>query len=297
MEKKDEPKLHEDGVPRVTSSLGGTLVLPNKDIEMWDDGTIVGALDNNNNVEEHSMHSNDEEVALQEPANNNDDDDEALPIASIVKPPPELLERLHQLEQERNAVPHATPVDENEVIEERRRRKRRLVILIASSLLVVLSILLGALLGTRNNTSTNNITDPTSSPTLSPEAEAIRDLIESVSFDGGAALHNASSPQSMALEWLLQDSVNATNVYEDWRLIQRYVLAVLYYSTSGENWKESEKWLSRENECTWFTRSPADEIPVCRKTDGRYLHIVLEGNGLSGTIPVELALLSDSLRK
>lgn len=231
-----------------------------------------------------------------QPQETPNDEDEALPIASPVETPPELLERVRELEEQQNNIPHATPHDVTEDIEHQRRHRRNVGIFVASSFLAVLAILLGSLLGARNN-NLNSPVDPTPSPTLSPEAEAVKALIESVSFDGGAALQNASSSQSMALEWLQQDNANTTETYEDWRLIQRYVLAVFYYSTSGDKWKENTDWLSGENECTWCTMNSDIDSPVCNETDGRYIDIDLEDNGLSGMVPVELALLSGSLRK
>jgi hypothetical protein len=213
-----------------------------------------------------------------------------LPVASEVEPPPELLKRMRELEEKQNAVPHATPVEENDNdVANKQKHVRRLWILAMSTIVIILAIVLGTVLGIRSNKTTS--TDPTPSPTLSSESVALLSLIESVSFDGGEALQNASSPQSQALEWL-QQGINNT-IEENWRLIQRYVLAVLYYSTSGDTWLENANWLSETSECTWYT----DALdPICDE-NGRFLRIVLLGNNLQGTVPNELALLSDSLCK
>lgn len=237
----------------------------------------------------HARRDPEEEEMPPAISSNNDD---PLPIASEVQTPPELLHRLQKLEEQQSNVPHATRVDENDTVEKQRREKRRIGIIVVSAVLIILAIVLGTVFGTRNKG--NASMDPAPSPTLSSESEAVKDLIESVSLDGGVALQNASSPQSMALEWLQGDNANATDTYTDWRLIQRYVLAVLYFSTNGDNWDDSTNWLSSKNECTWFTSSSE---PLCNETNGRYLRVVLSENDLSGTVPVELALLSDSLRK
>lgn len=251
--------------------------------------------DNDDAVGTSDVHDNDDgahdppAAPISSTSNNN----ASLPVASQVEPPPELLERMRKLEEQQNSVPYATPVEENEDEKQRTKNKRCLWTLAASACIIILAIVLGTVFGVRNNNSSTAV-DPTPSPTLSPESAAVKALIESVSLDGGAALQNASSPQFMALEWLQQDKNNANTTYDDWRMIQRYVLAVLYYSTGGDSWINNEKWLSPENECTWFT-SAID--PICNETGGRYLRIILFGNDLQGTVPMELALLSDSLCK
>lgn len=225
--------------------------------------------------------------------NNLSSNDSALPVATKVETPPELLERVRQLEAQHAAVPTATPVDEEEMLRAKRRYRRRVGIMVALTCLVILAIVLGTVFGVRNNNKDSIGIEPTTSPTSSPESVAIQELIESVSLDGGAALQNEASPQSLALEWLVQDSVNRNGTqYEDSRLIQRYALAALYYSTSGDTWRNNAKWLSSEHECEWFTSAT---IPVCN--EGRFLRIGLVDNGLVGAVPREIALLSDSLRK
>lgn len=299
--KRDSPR-QDEVPPRVaTPSLGIRVLKDIEDLEMWDNGTIVEPLEVNNDSrgdEEQPVVANDEEEQQETPAppppTTSSSTATLLPVASEVETPPELLERLRKLEEERNAVPHATLVDQTAVAEKKRRHNRRLGILVATGIIIILVIILGTTLGTRNNNDVPKNIEPTPSPTLSPESVAVQELIESVSFDGGAALRNASSPQSMALEWLQQDSMNTA--YEDWRLIQRYVLAVLYYSTNGENWVDNTNWLSDENECTWYTSS-TNNGQICNEANSQYLQVVLSRNGLAGTVPEELALLSDFLRK
>jgi hypothetical protein len=55
--------------------------------------------------------------------------------------------------------------------------------------------------------------------------------------------------------------------------------------------------MSDDDECTWFTHETNVETrPVCDE-NGAYSIIRLEKNNLEGTLPLELALLSDSLCK
>ena len=65
----------------------------------------------------------------------------------------------------------------------------------------------------------------------------------------------------------------------------REALVILYNATDGENWDNSENWLSDAPLVVWEGVSTDD--------DGRVTYLVLEGNGLSGEIPPELGSLSN----
>jgi hypothetical protein len=102
---------------------------------------------------------------------------------------------------------------------------------------------------------------------------------------------NSSTPQYQALQWILFDLTQQS--LSDDRVLQRWVLAVLFYSTSGSEWFDSDLWLSGLDECDWLTTSGGD---ICDK-GGLITRIDLRDNNLEGTVPEELALLSDSLGK
>ena len=100
------------------------------------------------------------------------------------------------------------------------------------------------------------------------------------------ALSTLHTPQLKALDWLanrdgMQLPINATN------LVQRYALAVMYYSTDEAGWLRPMKWLSDQHECEWKeqggVRSCSDSMEV---TD------LSLWNNLKGTIPTELSNLS-----
>ena len=132
---------------------------------------------------------------------------------------------------------------------------------------------------------------PATPPPNNKGDDALEDLIVSVSLDGGSALLNPSSPQNKALGWL--SSNRFLHLYDDDQKIQRYVLATLYYSTTGESWENNNLWLSDENECDWYTAE--SENPICDNV-GTLDELDLDRNGLSGELPWrELALLSSNL--
>ena len=115
-------------------------------------------------------------------------------------------------------------------------------------------------------------------------------LLASVSTDGGAALSTRSTPQFFAAQWLSRES--GYTWYSDQTKIQRYVLATLYLSTSGYQWLNSTGWLSERDECDWF--SAIDDDDACN-FNGEIDRLYLPANNLKGTLPPEIALLSNSL--
>ena len=65
----------------------------------------------------------------------------------------------------------------------------------------------------------------------------------------------------------------------------REALVALYNATDGENWRDSDNWLSDAPLGEWAGVNTDD--------DGRVTVLNLEGNGLSGEIPPELGSLSN----
>jgi hypothetical protein len=138
---------------------------------------------------------------------------------------------------------------------------------------------------------------PTDAPTTSPAptAAAVTDrFIDGLPpYSKELASTNASSPQAKALEWLQKDPLyhQYPGVY---RLNQRYALAVLYYSTKGESWLINSGWLSDGNECSWYQYDdfgPEDDNSCTEASRLAFLDLFV--NGLDGTIPMELELLTD----
>jgi len=146
-----------------------------------------------------------------------------------------------------------------------------------------------------------------------PELESTSSLLglafflSSISFDGGKDLQTPSTPKNDALYWLAANDNLGT--YSDEKKIQRYGLATLYYSTNGERWRRSEGWLSNSDECEWYSSfvngllcsiSPFKDFSWCKSScsdNGSVVQLSLYDNNLEGTIPEEVALLSNSLGK
>jgi Leucine-rich repeat (LRR) protein len=133
---------------------------------------------------------------------------------------------------------------------------------------------------------------------LSPE-EYLWQLLPDYSQE---AIHeNSDSPQARALEWLLQDPNLAS--YREERLLQRFALATFYHSTHGDGWDNSADWLSHDvHECQWYMAPPVSHLEPnyeslnatgepCEGGD-IYQHLRFFNQGLVGTLPPELGLLT-----
>ena len=108
--------------------------------------------------------------------------------------------------------------------------------------------------------------------------EEITQIILSIS--GDIALEQKSA-QNKALLWITKsDTLNST--YKSPTLVQRYVLMVLFYSFTGDQWFENDGYGSDEHECDWYGM----------KCYGKVLSgIILEHNNLKGQLPKEISAI------
>ena len=124
-------------------------------------------------------------------------------------------------------------------------------------------------------------------------------------------MQSPTSPQWKAYEWLAGDAFQ----YSDWRLLQRFALATLFFATGGSDghWYNTSQWLSDAHECDWHSGPPGGALlktykdgdlypnngTVCEDSsisqDRHYGSLWLNQNGLEGSLPDEIFLLT-SLR-
>lgn len=67
-------------------------------------------------------------------------------------------------------------------------------------------------------------------------------------------LANEESPQYKALHWMAYEDILRRQPDTDFKIkkiIQRYVLSVIYFATAGELWRHSALFLSNLDECSW----------------------------------------------
>lgn len=106
------------------------------------------------------------------------------------------------------------------------------------------------------------------------------------------AIATAGTSHHGAIDWLVNNIVlKGLPVF---RIIQKYVLAVLFYSTGGpSSWREHPNWLSTKSECEWGQSSSYKGMTVRPCMENETLQsLVLADNLLVGFVPADVALLS-----
>lgn len=73
-----------------------------------------------------------------------------------------------------------------------------------------------------------------------------------VQITEGPILNNPATPQGAAFRWLMDDDPLQADPCEYLTVIQRYVLATLYFSTFGDAWATKTDWLTNTTECDWY---------------------------------------------
>jgi hypothetical protein len=100
--------------------------------------------------------------------------------------------------------------------------------------------------------------------------------------------------QIEALNWLADhDQANLDfGIVSTDELLERYVMAILYFSMGGENWENTFGFLSGSSVCMWNEYEGATLSGGVR-CDPMVVEIELYGNNLRGQLPTELGLLSN----
>lgn len=156
---------------------------------------------------------------------------------------------------------------------------------------------------------------PTIAPTLSDDSQQIVEFIERIRFStdpinfDNLKTNNATAVER-GLDWLLhgdpmQLTLDGDGDAETVRhLTQRFALATFFYSTDGLAWSiRSRKWLSGEDECSWFgvvcVVSETNDGVVQRNgvvsvlgSNIPQLDARLDMVGLNGTLASDLSLLN-----
>jgi hypothetical protein len=192
-------------------------------------------------------------------------------------------------------------------------RRRRQIVAVAIAVLLLVAIIVGVVTGLLLNPRTP---PPTPPPTIPPTSEPGGLFLQSLPPYTRASLLNETSPQSRAFNWVTtndtipwRDEPNATT-RRLLRMLQRFVLATLYFSTGGETlWLERDNWLNRtSSECEWrgcccgtgckqfqFDMSLDDFFG--NESDSTVLTgVFLSDNNLVGTLPREMWLLRNLQR-
>jgi hypothetical protein len=114
--------------------------------------------------------------------------------------------------------------------------------------------------------------EPTIAATIAPivvsDMELARDIFTPLS--GNETLWDESSPQYKALWWIVHDDpANMMTTMQDETqsslnmIVERYVMALLYFATDGPNWFEQVNFLGNSSICGWLVPSQSHDGVQC----------------------------------
>ncbi|CAB9508343.1 Leucine Rich Repeat [Seminavis robusta] len=148
---------------------------------------------------------------------------------------------------------------------------------------------------------------PSAAPSLSPEGLLLSYLPDYTSVE------EMSETSAQAFQWVLDDPNLDEYLLEEWRAVQRFALASLYYATNGDKWISNDHWLSYNvSECEWFANQDwgieANEKrqlaflnaiydfpdgPCGNDNSTEYHYLMLGFSRLQGSLPQDLYLLTN----
>ena len=211
--------------------------------------------------------------------------------------------------------------------------RRMSYMLIGVIIVLILGVILGVVFGTDSSGSSSALNSaegggnpgvvesgsPTQAPvtpitaTLSPTQDRqfhFSSLITDKSLADPALLADESSPESQAMNWLIEaDPLSLdptdTSVRNGLRITQRYALATIFFS-SDEQWFNKDGWLN-DDECTWFGVTceglviteidmPENNMDGALSAElaqlGSLRKLILNGNSIKGGIPTSFGAMS-----
>lgn len=120
---------------------------------------------------------------------------------------------------------------------------------------------------------------PSSTPTVSPLSIYGEVLLPGVQVSA----MDQSSAEYKGLQFIATEDTFGLEPTKDPRLLERFALAVLYYSTNGAGWTDSFRWLTGADHCNWHQVNCNAEDRVT-KLDGTL-------NNVTGTLPTQVGHL------
>mmetsp|Transcript_19040 Transcript_19040/g.27535 ORF Transcript_19040/g.27535 Transcript_19040/m.27535 type:complete len:468 (+) Transcript_19040:110-1513(+) len=151
-----------------------------------------------------------------------------------------------------------------------------------------------------NEATTNVITFESTylTPEQSIHLQSLRNILSPTISTTESLRSYTYTPQYKALYWLaFQDErrmVLPSTSRDIQKLSQRYILALLYFATGGENWTHVYQFLSGLDECEWNGNNDEEYVGGVGSCngDGLVQTVALWKNNLKGQLPMELGELS-----
>jgi len=146
-------------------------------------------------------------------------------------------------------APVMTTLKEVEEVTRRSYGKRKVV---GTMFLALTLILVCTLLGRNRRPETEDIAS-TMAPSYGPLHPLLIELQDTIAPTDADLLlfRDPTSPQAQAMEWLQDDPITLMPGQSTRTILERYALAVLYFSTSGLTWRVKYWTLSDTSVCGW----------------------------------------------
>jgi hypothetical protein len=98
-------------------------------------------------------------------------------------------------------------------------------------------------------------------------------------------LEKAGTPQFFASKWIADEDLRAleipesTNYNDSFKFAQRYILAVFYFATGGQDWKFDTAFVGPRDECDWSFSLAADAVIPASGSDRWEMGITCNEDG------------------
>ncbi|KAG7372262.1 two component regulator [Nitzschia inconspicua] len=189
-------------------------------------------------------------------------------------------------------------VDESSTAAGQKRKKMIIIGGVIIGVVVLLAAVIGGIVSNKNK-----YADSTKTPTIetTDRYKAMVDTIGTlVASDPTVFFTDMESPQYKAMDWISnEDSWVSPDRTPD-MLVDRYSLAVLYFSTGGPKWKQQFTFLQPTSICTWNDGSSIwasnaswfEGAGIYCGSDEVVQEIWLGSTKAAGSLPTELGLFS-----
>lgn len=158
-------------------------------------------------------------------------------------------------------------MDMHDMPQKRKLPRHKLYCMLGSLVLLAIAATIVTFFS-KENSDVDSYGSPSSSPpdlsqdtSESPRVDAIIDLLIEKGVSDSATLTTDGTPQRQAVDWIANTDVLQYDPKDDEsRIIQRYVITVLYYALNGPKWKHQVNFLSPEEVCSWYRDIPAHKV-------------------------------------
>jgi hypothetical protein len=108
--------------------------------------------------------------------------------------------------------------------------------------------------------------DPESPQSYNEYMEDLLLALKGEDADSYLASLSSDSPHGQALQWIrTEDSGSSVLVTPPNQLLERYIMALFYFSTGGPEWKHQADFLTGKNICDWWKSQT--EYLLCHNSD------------------------------